>query len=97
MIRELLNEGQKKGPKHTLNPLDRDYSAIDCVRNISSFICSIITGLVMVLIAILVFKHGGSLIKCIGIILNAFYEAFSEICGIIADLFSTIAKISANT
>ncbi len=97
MIRELLNGRQEKDPKHTLDTLDRDNSAIECVRNISSFICSIITCLVMVLIAILVFKHGGSLIKCIGIILNAFYKAFSEICNIIADLISTIVKLSANT
>lgn len=61
MLKNLFYEEQQRDTKHTIRPIDMDQSVVDCVRGISSFICNIIMCLVVVLIAILLFKHGGSL------------------------------------
>ncbi len=69
-----------KGQKHTVGTLEGDKGVVECVRNIASFICNIIKCLVVVLIAILIFKHGGTLFVGVDRILNVFYDMLLEIC-----------------
>ena len=80
MLKNLFYEEQQRDTKRTIRPTDMDQSVVDCVRGISSFICNIIMCLVVVLIAILLFRHGGSLFYEVDRLLNVIYDTILEMC-----------------
>ena len=95
MLKNLLFEEQQKDTKHTIRPVDMDQSVVDCVRGISSFICSIIMCLVAVLIFILLFRHGGSLFYEIDRLLNVVYDTILEMCEHLWGFCECIVKVLA--
>lgn len=74
MLKNLFYEEQQRDTKHTIRSIDMDQSVVECVRGISSFICNIIMCLVVVLIAIFLFRHGGSLFYEMDRLLNTIFS-----------------------
>ena len=92
MLKNLFYEEQQRDTKRTIRPTDMDQSVVDCVRGISSFICNIIMCLVVVLIAIFLFRHGGSLFYEVDRLLNVIYDTILEICDFLWGFCECILK-----
>jgi len=95
MLKNLFYEEQQRDTKHTIRSIDMDQSVVECVRGISSFICSIIMCLVVVLIAILLFRHGGSLFYEVDRLLNVIYDTILEMSEHLWGFCECIVKVLA--